>query len=198
MIRLLQWSPIGAPAAAALVLWLWPQAWQPLFGKETASEHVTHALLLAASLVFFVAWRRHRLPGLALLAAGTLLVLIEEVDYGYVYLLDGHVDEALHNTTVGVWGLLAAEACFVALPFALPPDSPLRRWAPISRPAAAAVGAMALMLVLAQASAAEVGGYPVREGADEVHDLGVALALFALALRSVVARRSPRPTGQRG
>lgn len=181
---MLQLSPVAAPLLAVLALTLWPAAWQPLFGKETLSEHVTHALLCATSLLFLVSWRRLRVPGLGLLSLGTLLVLVEEIDYGYVYFFTGYVDHALHNSIVVVWLLLAAEACFAVLPFVLR-DAPLRwrRWFPVTRACAVAVGGCAVLLVLAQFTDAEVDGYPISEGADEVHDLGVALALFALALR---------------
>jgi len=192
VLRLLQWSPALSPLAAGLVLALWPAAWVPIFGKETFSEHLSHALFLAAALLFFAAWYRDRVPGLLLLGVGALCVLIEETDYGYLY-AGVHIDQALHNNIVVLWLLMLAEALFAATPFVLRADHPIRaRWAPISRPAGVAVGAMLALLLSAQLSDAVVDGYPVREGADEIHDLGIALALFAMALEAAT-RRTPTP-----
>jgi hypothetical protein len=194
-LRLLQWSPILPPVAAGLILVFWPAAWVPIFGKETASEHLNHGVLLATCGLYFATWYRDRVPGLLLLALGTLAVLIEEVDYGYLY-AGVHVQEALHNTPVGVWGLLLAEICFAALPFLVPADRPLlARWLPITRPAAVAVGCLVAMLLAVQVTDHAVHGYRIREGADEIHDLGVALALFAMAVRLRVLRIEPPRTG---
>jgi len=189
--RLFWWSPIASPIAAGLILLFWPAAWWGFFGKETTSEHLTHFLLALAVFLFITRYLREsrRIPGDFLFAIGSLVVLVEETDYGLLYLrhfaeVPDIENQSFHNTTVGIALFLALPICFASVPFLFTADSTVRRrWFPVPRATAASVGVCVLFLLASQPCPVEVGGYLVREGADEVHDLGVALALLVTALR---------------
>jgi hypothetical protein len=198
--RWLPWLPLLSPLTAGFILLLWPAAWWPYFGKEMTCEHQCHLLLASVVVLFFARYLlgSPRLPGYLLFAIGSLVVLAEETDYGLLYLsrvseVPDLENQSFHNTSVGIVLFLALPLVFAVLPFLFSAASTLRqRWFPVPRATAASVGVCLAFLLLTQLTDAAIDDYLIREGADEMLDLGVTLALLVTALLPASVRLSER------
>jgi hypothetical protein len=177
-----------------VIILFWPTAWWNYFGKETISEHQTHIILAIVVALYVARYLRNsrQIPGDLVFAIGSLGLLIEETDYGLLYLsrvnaaapdLNHH---SFHNTNIGIALFLALTAGFALLPFLFDSSSAVRqRWLVVPRATAASVGVCLLFLLATQLTDYEIEGYLLREGADETHDLGVTLALLVTALHPI-------------
>lgn len=186
------WAPALVPLVALLVPFFAPSLFLPFFGKETAGEHLNHAILLLAGVLFIRRYYRpgDRVKGDLLLGLGTLLVFLEEIDYGLLYaqMLDGvqglHTSDVFHNTDVGLAVFFIGPVLFVTIPWVLKSEHWIRQeWFPVSRTTATAAALSVIYLIVAQFCPHEIAEYALREGADEVHDLGFAVAVAVTAVR---------------
>jgi glucan phosphoethanolaminetransferase (alkaline phosphatase superfamily) len=192
--RWLAWLPLLSPLTAGVIILFWPAAWWGFFGKETISEHQSHILLAVIVVLFVTRYLRHsrQIPGDLLFAIGSLGLVLEETDYGLLYLRRVTAaapdlnHNSFHNTSIGIALFLVLPVCFALLPFLFASSSAIRRrWLVVPRATAASVGVCVLFLLATQLTDYAVEGYLLREGADETHDLGVTLALLVTALHPI-------------